>query len=198
MNQPLLIIITGSPGAGKTSLGQQLAKQYGLPFLYKDGIREVLFDSLGIPKTKPELDRLRTVNYKLLYYFLDQLGQAKQSVIIESNFINKYDAPPINKLINKHQWRVIQIVCYADGQTLINRFLDRIKSGERHPGHNDLGLIPEPGQPSSADDLTSEYQLQKHRLDLLGQQFELDMTDFTQINREPITQAIQNYLGLTT
>jgi adenylate kinase family enzyme len=39
-----LIIITGLPGTGKTTLARDLAKRYGLPLLSKDTIKERLMD----------------------------------------------------------------------------------------------------------------------------------------------------------
>jgi 2-phosphoglycerate kinase len=47
MHRPLLVIITGPPAAGKTTLGRQLAGALSLPFIHKDGIKEILFDVLG-------------------------------------------------------------------------------------------------------------------------------------------------------
>jgi len=42
-----LVLVTGPPASGKTSLAQPLARHLGLPLLGKDTIKEVLFDSLG-------------------------------------------------------------------------------------------------------------------------------------------------------
>jgi shikimate kinase len=36
-----LIIVTGAPAAGKTTVGRRLAEAFGLPFIYKDGIKEI-------------------------------------------------------------------------------------------------------------------------------------------------------------
>ena len=41
------VIITGPPASGKTSLGIKLVTELKLPFIFKDGIKELLFDSLG-------------------------------------------------------------------------------------------------------------------------------------------------------
>ncbi len=41
------IIISGPPGAGKTTIGKLLSKELSLPFFYKDEIKESLFDTLG-------------------------------------------------------------------------------------------------------------------------------------------------------
>ena len=42
-----LIIINGPPGSGKTHLGRFLARELWLPYFSKDGVKELLFDSLG-------------------------------------------------------------------------------------------------------------------------------------------------------
>lgn len=47
MSKISLIIITGLPGTGKTTLGRKLAEEFRLPFISKDDIKEFLFDNLG-------------------------------------------------------------------------------------------------------------------------------------------------------
>ncbi len=47
MSKTSLIIILGPPGTGKTTLGKRIAKDLNLPFVHKDGIKELLFDKLG-------------------------------------------------------------------------------------------------------------------------------------------------------
>ena len=48
-----LVYVSGSPGAGKTSLAAPLAAELGYALLTKDLIKETLHDALGAPE--PEL-----------------------------------------------------------------------------------------------------------------------------------------------
>ena len=41
-----IVLVSGAPGSGKTTLGQPLAAALGMPFISKDAIKERLFDSL--------------------------------------------------------------------------------------------------------------------------------------------------------
>ena len=44
---PALVLISGAPGTGKTTMGRHLATGLRIPYLGKDLIKESLFDSLG-------------------------------------------------------------------------------------------------------------------------------------------------------
>jgi adenylate kinase family enzyme len=44
MDKPLLIIINGAPGAGKTTLGKKLAKQLRLLFLNRASLKHLDLD----------------------------------------------------------------------------------------------------------------------------------------------------------
>lgn len=44
MEQPKLVIVTGRPAAGKSTLAKWLSQELKLPLVSKDNIREVLFE----------------------------------------------------------------------------------------------------------------------------------------------------------
>jgi shikimate kinase len=43
LHENLMIIVTGAPGAGKTTLSKNLAGKFNLPVINKDEIKELLF-----------------------------------------------------------------------------------------------------------------------------------------------------------
>lgn len=48
MTRPLLVIVGGAPGAGKTTVARELAHRLRLALITKDDIKEALGDSLGV------------------------------------------------------------------------------------------------------------------------------------------------------
>lgn len=44
----MLVVVTGLPGSGKSSLSNELAARLGLPLISKDRYKEILFDALGV------------------------------------------------------------------------------------------------------------------------------------------------------
>ena len=60
------VLVVGSPGSGKTTLGRRIADDLRFPFLNKDGIKESLFDNLGW-SDREWSKRLGVASYAILY-----------------------------------------------------------------------------------------------------------------------------------
>ena len=138
----VLIIITGAPASGKTTLGRRLAGDLRLPFIGKDDIKERLFDSLGW-KDREWSRQMGLATYPLLYYFVETELRAGISLIVESNFRPEYDTAKFLKLQQQYGFEPVQVFCHASGQILLARVRQRARSGERHPGHVDHILYEE-------------------------------------------------------
>ncbi|WP_412470852.1 AAA family ATPase [Halobacteriovorax sp. RT-2-4] len=136
MNSPLLIIVSGLPATGKTTISKELAKEFSLPLIGKDIIKESLFDSLGV-KDRAWSKELGKASYPILYSFIKAQLNANKSLLVESNFSNQFDTPILKDFISKYDARVLTIYCECDGSVLFERFKTRSLSGKRHPGHQD-------------------------------------------------------------
>jgi predicted kinase len=44
-----LVIVSGAPGSGKTTLATRLSQDLGLPMLDRDALKEALADAIGHP-----------------------------------------------------------------------------------------------------------------------------------------------------
>src|ERR1051325_5707184 len=82
---PLVLIITGPPASGKTTIGRPLASALGLPFLSKDVFKESLFNSLG-SKDRDWSRQVGLASTRLLFRCAEALLEAGHSCALESNF----------------------------------------------------------------------------------------------------------------
>lgn len=133
----LLIVISGRPGAGKTTLGKRLSSELHIPFISKDSFKEQLFDSVKTVdwKSDENINSLRIFSYDMLYRLTDQLLAYFPCIIIESNFIAEYDTPRIQKIAQEHGAKTLEIHCVADEDLLLERMKNRVATGTRHPVH---------------------------------------------------------------
>ena len=136
MSPNLLIIVSGPPGAGKTALAKRIAKELCLPLLARDDIKELLFDTLGW-SDRQWSKKLGLASWRVLYHLLEEMLKANQPLVLESNFRNELASGELSALQSKYRFETVQVLCKADGETLLKRFKQRAESGERHPGHVD-------------------------------------------------------------
>ena len=134
MAKPLLLLVSGPPAAGKTTLARRLAAEFPLPLVNKDGIKELLFDTVGIQDYAGS-QRFGRASIALLYDFLERLLAAGVSAIAESNFHCEVDSEKIAFLGQRHDFLLLQIHCTAAADVLEERNERRRHIQERHPGH---------------------------------------------------------------
>lgn len=136
--KPLLVVVSGPPGVGKTTLARRIAQELELPFVHKDGIKELLFDRLGW-QDRDWVKKLNSATYDVLYYFVASLLAAGCSLVVESNFKREEDTEKLLALKKRFDFCPLEIECQAQGEVLLERFRARI--GRRHPGHADHLLL---------------------------------------------------------
>jgi len=139
---PTVVIITGPPASGKTTLVRELGRRLHLPLLSKDLFKETLFDQLGW-SDREWSRRLGIASMALLFRSAGALLEAGQSALLESNFYAAVDTGPLLELADVSGCRYIQVVCSASAATLEQRYRQRSLTGERHPGHTQSESLDE-------------------------------------------------------
>jgi predicted kinase len=142
MRDLTLFVVSGLPASGKTTLARWLASELRVPLVGRDDIKERLFDSLGW-SDRAWSKRLGAASWDLLYWFIETQLAAGQPCMAESNFSNPGDAVRLRELVTRYNVNPVEVHCFADGSVLVERYLERVRSGQRHPGHVDDVTIDE-------------------------------------------------------
>jgi len=134
---PSVLIITGAPAAGKTTLARRLAQSLSLPLISKDDTKEILFDTLGWSDDEAWAKQLSIASWHLLYQQVENLLAAGISLITESNFEVRFADEHWMAMQERYSFQIVQLLCWADDRLMTERYLARIADGTRHPGHVD-------------------------------------------------------------
>ena len=132
-SRPLLVVVSGAPASGKTTLAQRLAADGALTLLSKDAIKEALADSLGHPETVDASGTLGTGAYAAMFAMAARLVESGTSIGLESNFRRGRAEPDLARLAGIADPRVVH--CVADAPTIRRRY--EARAPERHAAHLD-------------------------------------------------------------
>lgn len=136
--KPLLLVITGSPGAGKTTLSERLSREWCLPLISRDSIKEGYVHTMGMPGDQLPGSGNSETNaafFDVLKLFLNH----GISCIAEAAFQHKLWSMYLPPFLEKADVRLL--ICRLDSQLAMNRFLDRgMSDPTRLHFHGDKGV----------------------------------------------------------
>jgi predicted kinase len=181
-----IIIVTGRPAAGKSTLAKWLSKELKLPLVSKDSIREELFDRLGW-KDRKWAQELGKASVDMMFYFARAELEVGHSIIMDNAFYPPISNSRFQALKEQYHAQSIQIVCDSDRETLFQRFKARAHSGSRHPGHGDQDVLEE----FNANLADNSSQI----LEIGGSVIEVDTTDFAKVNYQEILKQVKSLLA---
>lgn len=184
-NHSKLIILTGRPAAGKSTIGKRLSQDLKLPIISKDGIREVLLDRLGC-KDRPWAQLLGKAGIDLMFYFARAEFDVGNSIILDNAFDPTISNPRFRELKADYNAESIQVVCNSDSETLFQRFKSRVESGDRHPGHREDEAFDHIWEILSREESPV--------LDIGGEVIEVDTTDFEKVDYPALLERVSLFL----
>lgn len=122
-NKPLLIVITGQPASGKTTLAHILSKEIKLPLLSRDELKEGYINSTGAHHNQSD-NVVDWYIYETFFETINLLISRGVSLIVEAAFQHKLWKPKLSDLLEKADVRIV--VCEINPAIAKMRFTKRL------------------------------------------------------------------------
>lgn len=183
-SSPLLVLIGGAPGTGKTTLGQHLAQTLSIPLISRDMIRHIVLDAFDV-QTWDQGKAYSIAIYNIFYGVIAQLLKVNTSVIADCNFYRGVSEDSIRPLIADTQAHAILLHLTTAPETSTRRFLERAHQPDRRRSSFDFERIAQI-QSGQFNVSTSQYE-----------QLELDVPTLivdTTIHYEPDMAIIVEFI----
>ena len=145
MGRIVLLVVSGPPASGKTTLSRLLAARLDWPLLEKDSFKEALFDALGAGDADWSR-RLSEAAFARQYATAHGILGAGRSLLVEGNFRAMHQRA-LAALAARAGADLAQVACSASPVALEARLAARTDAGTRHPGHLDRPGGPTPAAP---------------------------------------------------
>jgi predicted kinase len=122
----LFVVVSGAPGAGKTTLARPLSRVLDLPLIEKDTIKEALGDVLRPPDVASS-QRLGEATMRALL----ALAHINRGAVVESTWRRELAVAELSALPAP----VVEVFCQCPSEESLRRYRERV--GTRHSVHFD-------------------------------------------------------------
>lgn len=145
MREPLnrrIVLISGPPASGKTTLARPLAERLGFALLTKDDIKEALFTALHGPPGDLDFSRhLGSAAMEVLWALAPQCP----AVVLEANFRTRSvdEREKVAALLADGTAQIVEIYCRVPREEASRRFAERARLERHHPAHALSAMPPE-------------------------------------------------------
>lgn len=139
VTRPLLVVVAGAPGVGKTALARMLGDALFLPVVHRDVVKEALARTRTAPLDREASEALGAEAFTVFDEIVRAHVEHGVGVVAEAAYQGSFLADTIADVAGRAD--VVVIECHAPDSVAVARYTERAQRGERHPSHTDPAVI---------------------------------------------------------
>ena len=117
--KPILVLLYGFPGSGKSTFARQLATELGMAHVHSDRIRHELFE-------KPRFDtRENEIVSHIMDYMTEEFMRSRISVVYDVNTPRLIDRRLLRDVARKYKYYTSLVWIQIDAESAFNRVVKR-------------------------------------------------------------------------
>ena len=194
-----IIVLAGMPASGKSTVASRLKKEFALPVLEKDALKEEIFDTMGFDSYAVKRKCDHAANAVLLRCARALLENG-QSMILDNNF-DTASAERLELLAREFGAHCITVFFGGDTEAFYRRYVERDRLHLRHLGH----VLQEHYPPREGDSL--DYTMTREEFHekffkrgmaaftCPGERIEIDTTDLARVDVPSIVAKVCELLS---
>ncbi|MFI7174733.1 AAA family ATPase [Streptomyces spororaveus] len=136
--RPTLVVVSGPPASGKTTLAHSLAHELGCPAIIRDEIKQGMVISTAAYQPGAE-DPLNIPAMRAFFDTLSLLLEAGVTIVAEAAYQDRLWRPGLEPLTKIADLRIIR--CTTPTPTIIERMTERADSDRHRTAHGDRQLL---------------------------------------------------------
>ncbi|MFI8281351.1 AAA family ATPase [Streptomyces sp. NPDC085929] len=137
-NRPVLVVVSGPPATGKSTLARVLGEELGCPTIIRDEIKQGMV--MNAPDHKADGDDpLNIPTLEAFFQAVTVLLKAGVTLVAEAAFQDRLWRPGLEPLMAIADLRVIQ--CTTPTATIVDRITERARADRHRAAHGDAALL---------------------------------------------------------